>query len=213
MTDPAPLVFIVDDDPAVLKSLSRLLGASGFVIETFASPLQFIGREPPDRPACAILDLSMPDMDGLAVQRAIVEGGWPCGVVFLTGRGDIPSSVQAMKLGAVDFLAKPVDADILIQALNEALVRQEQAFELRSQHEDLKGRFEPLTAREREVMEMVVNGSLNKQIAHELGISEKTVKAHRAKVMQKTGANSLASLVHLYFELHETADAGSDLSG
>ncbi len=204
MSDSAPLVFIVDDDEAVLKSLKRLLGASGFDVETFASPLQFLDHEVPDRPSCVILDLAMPDMDGLAVHRAIVEREWACGVVILTGHGDIPSSVQAIKLGAVDFLSKPVDDVVLTAALDEALERQAQAFELREHYEELKNRFEPLTARESEVMEMVVNGKLNKQIAHELGISEKTVKAHRAKVMQKTGAKSLAGLVQLYFELQQS---------
>jgi FixJ family two-component response regulator len=210
MSEPVPLVFIVDDDAAVLKSLKRLLGASGFAVETFSSSLAFLDRETPDRPACVILDLSMPDLDGLGVHKVIVERDWPCSVVILTGHGDIPSSVQAMKLGAVDFLTKPVDGDVLIKALNEALERQSQAFEIRSHHEDLKSRFEPLTARESEVMEMVVNGSLNKQIAHELGISEKTVKAHRAKVMHKTGARSLASLVQLYFELRQSGDSDLD---
>ena len=212
MTDRAPLVFVVDDDAAILKSLRRLLGASGFAVETFSSPLQFLDREPPDQPSCVVLDLSMPDMDGLAVHKAIVDRNWPCGVVILTGHGDIPASVRAMKLGAVDFLTKPVDEDILVTALREALARQEQAFELRSQYEDIKSRFEPLTARENEVMEMVVNGLLNKQIAHELGISEKTVKAHRAKVMQKTGARSLAGLVHLYFDLQQAGNTNGDLS-
>ena len=209
MTDPAPLVFVVDDDSAVLKSLRRLLVASGFAVEGFASPLQFLDREPPDRPACVVLDLSMPEMDGLAVYEAILRRGWLCGVVILTGHGDIPSSVRAMKLGAVDFLTKPVDDEVLLTAIHDALARQEQVFELRAQHEGLKSRFEPLTARESEVMEMVVNGRLNKQIAYELDISEKTVKVHRAKVMQKTGAKSLASLVQLYFELQQSGDADS----
>lgn len=204
MTDSAPLVCIVDDDEAVLKSLKRLLGAAGFNVETFASPLLFLDRAPPECPACVVLDLSMPDMDGLAVHRAIVERDWHCGVVILTGHGDIPSSVEAMKLGAIDFLTKPVDDADLISAIEEAVARQTQAFELHAQHEGLKERFEPLTAREREVMELVVNGRLNKQIAHALDISEKTVKAHRAKVMQKTGARSLASLVQLWFELQQS---------
>ena len=197
MTDPAPLVFVVDDDSAVLKSLRRLLVASGFAVEGFASPLQFLDREPPDRPACVVLDLSMPEMDGLAVYEAILRRGWLLGVV------------RAMKLGAVDFLTKPVDDEVLLTAIHDALARQEQVFELRAQHEGLKSRFEPLTARESEVMEMVVNGRLNKQIAYELDISEKTVKVHRAKVMQKTGAKSLASLVQLYFELQQSGDADS----
>ena len=206
MTESSQRVFVVDDDEGVLKSLKRLLGASGFAVETFASPLGFLDAPMPDGPSCAVLDLSMPDMDGLAVHKALIDADWPCSVVILTGHGDIPSSVTAMKLGAVDFLTKPVDEAELIRAVNEALTRQEQVFEMHAHLEDLKSRFEPLTDRESEVMEMVVNGRLNKQIAHELGISEKTVKAHRAKVMQKTGARSLASLVRLYFELQESND-------
>jgi FixJ family two-component response regulator len=208
VNDASPQVFIVDDDEVVLKSLKRLLGASGFNVKTFTSPLQFLDHDVPDRPSCLVLDLSMPDMDGLAVHEAIVERDWPCGVVILTGHGDIPSSVQAMKLGAVDFLTKPVDEEVLTTALNEALERQVQAYEMREHHNELRSRFEPLTARESEVMRMVVNGRLNKQIAHELGISEKTVKAHRAKVMQKTGAKSLAGLVQLYFELQQSGSPG-----
>ncbi len=206
MTDSAPLVFVVDDDEAVLKGLRRVLASAGLYAETYSSPRDFLDRDIPDRPCCAILDLSMPDMDGLAVHETIVQLEWPCGVVILTGHGDVPSSVRAMKLGAIDFLTKPVDADELVKAVQEALDRQEQVFELRSQYEELKSRFEPLTARESQVMEMVVDGYLNKQIAHELGISEKTVKAHRAKVMQKTGARSLASLVQLYLELRQSDD-------
>lgn len=206
MIDSAQTVFIVDDDEAVLKSLRRLLTASGLDVKTFTSPVEFLDVASPDGPTCVVLDLSMPELDGLAVYKAIIERDWPCGVIILTGHGDIPTSVEAMKLGAVDFLTKPVDEDDLITAVREAVVRQKQIFEIHTQHEDLKGRFEPLTAREREVMELVVSGRLNKQIAHDLEISEKTVKAHRAKVMQKTGAKSLAGLVQLWFELQQSGD-------
>jgi FixJ family two-component response regulator len=210
VTDSGQQIFVVDDDEGVLKSLKRLLKASGFAVETFTSPLRFLERPSPEGPSCVVLDLSMPDMDGMSVHRAIVERDWPCGVVILTGHGDIPSSVESMKLGAIDFLTKPVDEDDLVRAVQEALARQEQAVELNAHYEDLKSRFEPLTARENEVMERIVNGRLNKQIAHELGISEKTVKAHRAKVMQKTGARSLAGLVQLYFELRQSAETGRE---
>lgn len=207
MADSRQQVFVVDDDEGVVKSLKRLLNASGFAVETFTSPLSFLNAPPPNGPSCVVLDLSMPDMDGISVHKAIVVRDWPCGVVILTGHGDIPSSVETMKLGAVDFLTKPVDEDDLVKAVQEALSRQEQAFELKAHYEDLKNRFEPLTARESEVMELIVNGRLNKQIAGALGISEKTVKAHRAKVMQKTGSRSLASLVRLYFELQNSGGA------
>ena len=199
-------MFVVDDDTGVLKSLGRLLRSFGFDVETFSSPLDFLDRGAPDRPACAVLDLSMPDMSGLETQEALTREEWACGVVILTGQGDIPASVRAMKLGAVDFLTKPVDEDDLIKAIGEALVRQEQVFELRAQYEDLRERFAPLTARESEVMELVVAGYLNKQIAFELDISEKTVKAHRAKVMQKTGAKSLAKLVQRHNALRQAKD-------
>ena len=203
MTDAAPLVILVDDEQAILKGLGRLLGAEGFDVEKYSSPLEFLERSSPDRPCCAVLDLSMPEMDGLTVHETIVQREWPCGVIFLTGTGDIPSTVRAMKLGATDFLTKPVDADDLLRAVREALERQEQVFELNEHYDDLKSRFEPLTPREKQVMEFVVNGHLNKQIAGALEISEKTVKAHRAKVMQKTGVRSLASLVQMYFEMQQ----------
>ena len=210
MTDAAPLVFLVDDEEAILKGLGRLLRAEGFEIEAYSSPLEFLQRSPPDRPCCVVLDLSMPQMDGLAVHEAIVGRDWPCGVIFLTGTGDIPSTVKAMKLGAFDFLTKPVDAEDLVRALRDALERQAQSFELHEHYDDLKSRFEPLTPRESEVMELVVNGRLNKQIASELDISEKTVKAHRAKVMQKTGVRSLASLVQMYFEMQQANGANGE---
>ncbi len=212
MADSTQQVFVVDDDESVLKSLRRLLKSSGFAVETHTSPLGFLEAVSPDSPSCVVLDLSMPDMDGMSVHKAIVEREWPCGVVILTGHGDIPSSVEAMKLGAVDFLTKPVDEADLIVAVREALARQEQALELDAHHKDLQSRFEPLTARESEVMELIVEGRLNKQIAHDLGISEKTVKAHRARVMQKTGSRSLASLVRNYFELKSSSSADRDPS-
>ena len=206
MSDSNDLVFVVDDDPKVLKSLGRLLRSCGFEVETFSSPLTFLERGAPDRPACAVLDLSMPDMSGLETQEALAREEWACGVVILTGQGDIPATVRAMKLGAVDFLTKPVDEEDLIKAIGEALDRQKQVYELRAQYEDLRDRFAPLTPREREVMEFVVAGYLNKQIAYKLDISEKTVKAHRAKVMQKTGAKSLAKLVQLHNALREAKE-------
>ena len=203
MANSSQLLFFVDDDPEVLKSLGRLLRSNGYEVETYSSPLTFLDRNAPERPSCAVLDLSMPDMSGLEVQEALAQKEWSCGVIILTGQGDIPASVRAMKMGAVDFLTKPVDEVDLFKAIGEALDRQEQVFELRAHYEDLRDRFAPLTAREGEVMELVVAGLLNKQIAFELDISEKTVKAHRAKVMQKTGARSLAKLVQLHNELKQ----------
>jgi FixJ family two-component response regulator len=203
MSETANIVFIVDNDAAVLKSLGRLIRSAGFEVETYASPVKFLDRDEPDCPACLLLDLSMPEMSGLDVQKVVAEREVPCGVVILTGHGDIPASVRAMKLGAVDFLTKPVDDEVLLKAVDEALERQRQVFELRTHYEDLRERFAPLTPREAEIMELVVAGNLNKQIAYDLGISEKTVKAHRAKVMQKTGARSLAKLVQLHLALQQ----------
>jgi FixJ family two-component response regulator len=205
VSDFPELVILVDNDEEVLRSLDRLLRSSGFDCEAYSSPLQFLERDQPDCPACAILDLSMPQMSGLQVQQEIAHRELPYGVVILTGHGDVPASVRAMKLGAIDFLAKPVDEEDLIRAVREALDRQQQVFELRAHYVDLRDRFAPLTDREHEVMELVVAGYLNKQIAHDLGISEKTVKAHRAKVMQKTGTKSLAKLVQLHSELRQTS--------
>lgn len=206
MSEFPELVFVVDNDEEVLRSLDRLLRSSGFDCETYSSPLEFLERDDADCPACAILDLSMPQMSGLDVQQEIAHRDLPCGVVILTGHGDVPASVRAMKLGAIDFLTKPVDEEDLVRAVREALDRQQQVFELRAHYDDLRDRFAPLTERENEVMEMVVAGYLNKQIAYDLGISEKTVKAHRAKVMQKTGTRSLAKLVQLYTELQQTSE-------
>jgi RNA polymerase sigma factor (sigma-70 family) len=196
-----PLVFVVDDDVAILRSLRRLLVSLGHVVETFSSPVEFLDRAAPEGPACAIIDLSMPQMNGLEVQEEISRRKWPCSVIVLTGHGDIPDSVRALKSGAVDFLTKPVDDEMLANAIAVALRQQEQMLELRVQNEQLKNRFATLTEREQQVMKLVVAGYINKQIAYELGISEKTVKAHRAKVMQKTGTRSLAALVHLNIEL------------
>lgn len=206
MAEFSELVFVVDNDEEVLRSLDRLLRSSGFDCETYSSPLEFLGRDEPECPACAILDLSMPQKNGLEVQQEIAHRELPCGVVILTGHGDVPASVRAMKLGAIDFLTKPVDEEDLVRAVREALDRQRQVFELRAHYDGLRDRFAPLTERENQVMEMVVAGHLNKQIAYHLGISEKTVKAHRAKVMQKTGTKSLAKLVQLHTELQQTSE-------
>ena len=147
MNETASIVFIVDDDAAVLKSLGRLLRSAELNVETYTSPIEFLERDEPDCPACVVLDLSMPEMNGLEVQQVIADREIPCGVVILTGHGDIPASVRAMKLGAVDFLTKPVDDEELLEAIDEALERQRQVLELRTQYDDLRERFAPLTAR------------------------------------------------------------------
>lgn len=190
MTATAGRVIVVDDDESVRRSLRRLLVNSGYEVEEFASAEEFLDRANSVKPACAVLDLAMPGMDGLALQQKLVSNKLPLGLVFLSGHGDIPASVAAMKRGAVDFLTKPADEKDLLRAIETALVgaRDKAA---------LSNRLSSLSPREMQVMHRVINGALNKQIAAELGIAEKTVKVHRGQVMKKTGARSLAELVQL----------------
>lgn len=206
MNDNRGLVFVVDDDASVRKSLGRLLRSVGHTVESFASAEEFLDASQPTVPACAILDLAMPGLNGLELQERIAEKQLTFGVVFLTGHGDITASVNAMKHGAVDFLTKPVDEACLLTAVDAALASQIEVFAKRVEVSTLEHRFAALTKREREVMELVVTGQLNKQVAAELDISEKTVKAHRAQVMRKTGARTLAELVHLHIEWRRLAD-------
>ncbi len=190
MTATAGKVIVVDDDESVRRGLRRLLVNSGYEVEEFASAEEFLDRANSVEPACAVLDLAMPGMDGLALQQKLVSNKLPLGLVFLSGHGDIPASVAAMKRGAVDFLTKPADEEDLLRAIETALVgaRDKAA---------LSNRLSSLSPREMQVMHRIINGALNKQIAAELGIAEKTVKVHRGHVMKKTGVRSLAELVQL----------------
>ncbi|HEY4231026.1 MAG TPA: response regulator [Thermoanaerobaculia bacterium] len=197
MTDSRECVFVVDDEPAVRRALSRLLGAAGFNVFDFASPEEFLRHLPPDAEGCATLDVHMPGLDGFAVQRELAVRGISLPIVFLTGHGDIPKSVRAIKDGAVDFLTKPVDADQLIRAVRQALDADRAQRTASAEIVEIRRRLETLTARERQVLDGVVEGRLNKQIGGELGIAEKTVKVHRGRVMEKMAAGSLAELVHL----------------
>ena len=190
-------VYVVDDDPAVRRSLVRLLRSAGLEAVAFESPEEFLRLVPPEAAGCAILDLSMPGLDGLALQRELSARGCLLPVLFLTGYGDIPETVQAMKAGALDFLSKPVDDGVLLRAVRQALAAGRAAGEARRQAADARRRLSTLTPREREVLEGVVAGKLNKQIGGDLGIAEKTVKVHRGRVMEKMGAGSLAELVQL----------------
>jgi FixJ family two-component response regulator len=192
-----PTVFVVDDEPAVLKSLSRLLCSSGLRVATFDSPLEFLDRYDPNLPGCLVLDLDMPQLNGLELQQALVTRGHEPYIVFLTGRGDIPKSVQAMKGGAVDFLTKPVNDDDLLEAVRIATEKDFRRRQARVQLAEIRQRIATLSPREREVMEHLITGQLNKQIAADLGIAEKTVKVHRARVMGKMKVQSVAELVHL----------------
>ena len=189
-------VIVVDDDPSVLKAISRLLRSDGLEVKTFASPAEFLSSYNPDRTGCLVLDLTMPGLNGLDLQRALRERGGAPPVVFLTGTADIPASVRAMKQGAVDFLTKPAHDDDLLNAVRKALAEERAARAERAAVLDLRRRVDTLTPREREVMEHVVSGQLNKQIAGDLGTAEKTIKVHRARVMEKMGVESLAALVH-----------------
>jgi FixJ family two-component response regulator len=197
MNDTAPCVRVVDDDAAVLKALERVLRSAGFAVSTFPSPREFLEGHDGEAPGCVLLDLSMPGIDGLELQAALARAGDPCPVVFISGHGDVPASVRAMKAGAVDFLTKPFDKAQLLGAVRAAIEKDRAARKAREERSSIGARVAALTPREREVMAHVVAGNLNKQIAADLGIAEKTVKVHRARVMQKMGVGSLAALVWL----------------
>ena len=197
MSPPKETVFVVDDDPIMRRSLSRLLRAAGFEAAAFDSPEDFLRVVPSDSSGCAILDVAMPGLDGLALQRELSSRGSDLSIVFLTGHGDIPKTVQAMRSGAADFLAKPVEEDVLLAAVRRALDTNRAGRKAREESADIERRLGTLTPREREVLELVVTGRLNKQIAAELGIAERTVKIHRSRVMEKMKAGSLADLVRL----------------
>jgi FixJ family two-component response regulator len=197
MYDAAPCVRVVDDDASVLKSLGRLLRAAGFAVRTFPSSQQFLQQHDPEAPGCVVLDLSMPGLNGLQLQQALARFDAPCPVIFITGYGDVPASVRAMKAGAIDFLLKPFDQAQLLNAVRTAIEKDRSARAARAERSSLGARVAALTPREREVMAHVVAGRLNKQIAAELGTAEKTVKVHRARVMKKMGVTSVAELVSL----------------
>jgi FixJ family two-component response regulator len=197
MTAVSPLVFIVDDDPSVRKSLTRLLTSSGHAVEAFASAREFLARAPHPGPCCLVLDVRMPGLTGLELQERLVAGGRRMSIVFVTGHVDVPKSVQAMKGGAVDLLTKPVDATDLLAAVQRCLAKSAQDLSTETRVTEVQRRVKLLTAREMEVFALVVTGMLNKQIAGALGIGEKTVKVHRARVMEKMRAGSVAELVRL----------------
>lgn len=197
MNHPPATVFVVDDDPSVLKSLGRLLRSARLEVATFGSPREFLERHDPRTPGCLVLDVAMPGLNGLELQEALMKRGSTIPIVFLTGHGDIPMSVQAMKRGALDFLTKPVHDEELLQAIRSALDRDQIARQARAELDDILARLATLTPREREVLDHVVTGQLNKQIAADLGTVEKTIKVHRARVMEKLKVQSVAELVRL----------------
>lgn len=195
MNEADPLVFVVDDDDSVRCAFARLIRAAGHPVKAFASAREFLaGADLGAHPACLVLDVRLPDIDGLQLQRQL---GRTLPIIFITGHGDIAMTVLAMKAGATDFLAKPVRDTDLLQAIDHALELAKQIHASRCEQATLLQRFERLTPREREVMALVVTGRLNKQVAGELGTAEKTIKAHRARVMSKMEVTSLAQLVHI----------------
>ena len=198
MTDPSrPVVFIVDDDRSVRSSVARLLGSSGFEVRAFASATDYLSEVDPDMHGCLLLDLRMPGIDGLELQDRLMRGGTARPIVFLTGQGTVPDSVAAMKAGATDFLEKPADPDDLVRAVRAAIAVDRRRRRESAEMAEIEERVSLLTPRERQVFERVVQGRLNKQIAHELGVSEKTVKVHRGRVMEKMQTASLADLARL----------------
>jgi FixJ family two-component response regulator len=193
----APLVHVVDDDASLRTSLLRLLRMAGFEARAYGSTGEFLLHPLPDRPGCVLLDLQMPGPSGLELQQALKRQGVPLPVIFLTGHGDVASSVRAMQAGAVDFLTKPVRRDTLFEALRRALDRDARQRAARLEADELRRRFASLTAREREVFDAIASGHLNKQVADELGMAERTVKLHRARVMEKLSVGSSAELGRL----------------
>jgi len=194
---PKPTVFVIDDDPSVLKGLARLLKSLGFNAETFASAELFLGREHYDGVGCIVLDVRMPGLNGMDLQDELSRADYSMPIIFITGHGNIPMSVQAMKRGAVDFLTKPFDDEELLEAVKKAIERDGTARAERAQVHDIRRRIDTLTPREHEILRYVITGMLNKQIALKLDIAEKTVKIHRGRIMEKLRVDSVADLVRL----------------
>jgi FixJ family two-component response regulator len=205
MGEPVPTVYVVDDDPDVLKAIERLLEPVGLAVAAYASPRQFLEHHDRDAAGCLVLDLALPGLNGLELQQVLEQQGSLLPIVFLTGRGDIATSVQAMKRGAADFLTKPVDDGELIAAIHAALARDRASQRVNAERERVAKCLATLTERERQVLERIVAGRLNKQIAAELGTVEKTIKFHRANLMRKMGVRVVADLV----KLAERAGVGS----
>ena len=204
MSHATPIVFVVDDDVSVRESLELLIGCAGWQAETFASAQEFLARPRVIAPSCLVLDVSLPDLNGLDLQKRVAVDRVDMPIIFITGYGDVPMTVRAMKAGAVEFLTKPFSDDVLLSAIRQAIARSHTALDHEAQMQSLRDRYASLSTREREVMALVASGLLNKQVGGELGISEITVKAHRGKVMGKMKADSLADLVNMAATLRLT---------
>jgi FixJ family two-component response regulator len=205
MKEAAPVVFVVDDDPVVCTSMKRLIRTLGLEVQTFTSAQEFLRTKRPDAPGCLILDVRLPDLSGLDLQQELAKTKVDIPVIFVTAHADIPMSVRAMKAGAVDFLTKPFREQDLLEAIQHGILQHRATREQRAAVGELQGRVDSLTPREREVFPLVVSGLLNKQIADQLGASEKTIKFHRAQLMRKMRAESLAELVRMSEHLKLTS--------
>jgi FixJ family two-component response regulator len=197
MTEPQPIVFVVDDDAEVRKALDSLIRSVGLQVKLFSAAQEFLQSKRPSAPSCLVLDIRLPGISGLECQRKLAEANDPMPIIFITGHGDIPMSVRAMKAGAVEFLPKPFGQQDLLDAIHHALENDAARRQREAEVAELRDRFEWLTPREREVLPLVVSGLLNKQIAAEIGTSETTVKVHRGQLMRKMGADSLPDLVRM----------------
>src|SRR6185503_15622871 len=192
-----PIVFVVDDDAAARASVENLLHSVGLRVQSFDSAMKFLEHGKPNAPSCLVLDVRLPRMSGIELQRELALRGISIPIIFITGHGDIPMSVEAMKAGAMEFLVKPFRGQVLLDAIHKAIEHDRAARDEQARVAELRGRFDSLTPREREVMNGVIAGKLNKEIAAELGAAERTIKVHRANVMRKLGAESLADLVRM----------------
>jgi FixJ family two-component response regulator len=195
------VVYVVDDDVSVREALASLIGSVSLNVECFASPQEFLRRRNRDGPSCLVLDVRMPGLSGLDLQRELVRTAQPIPIIFISGHGDIPMAVGAMKAGAIEFLAKPFRDEDLLDAIRQALERDQAARARRAELARIRGRYAQLTVRQRQIAKKIVEGRLNKQIAAELHLSENTIKVHRRRIMERMGAGNVATLVHLMEQL------------